>query len=122
MKGVKEEAPHLFVPSPACARLLQRVDRWDLDMFSLYRLADEHPITAVGMKIIGDFGLWDSLPLKKVRFGNRLLCSRRARWWRKGLSAHWRPPPAALTAPPHAHNTLPVVLPCPAEHGGALPV
>lgn len=66
MRHVGQEAPHVMVPSQACAQMLQRIDRWDLDMFSLYSLADEHPITAVGMKIIGDFGLWESLPLHKV--------------------------------------------------------
>jgi hypothetical protein len=91
MRHVGQEAPHVLIPSQACAQMLQRIDRWDLDIFSLYNLADEHPITAVGMKIIGDFGLWESLPLHQVERRAVGHCVPGSRTMREDSGIHIRP-------------------------------
>lgn len=77
MGEVHSVAKEIKVPSQECAYLLQRINRWDLDMFKLYNLADESPVTAIGMKIVGDFGLWDALPLDRVS-GSGTVWGRRA--------------------------------------------
>lgn len=54
------------VPSDSCAQMLLNTYKWDLDMFQLYQLSDDSPMTAMGMKILTDFGLWETLHLNKV--------------------------------------------------------
>ncbi len=69
MKEVHSEVPQVPEPRAECVELLRHIDQWDLDMFQLYDLSDDSPLTFVGLKLMTDLGLWDLLPLHKVKGG-----------------------------------------------------